>query len=446
MERKGCEKVDSFLMEVYIKDKKEKVLQRGKPMVEFRKANWSDLEQVLDLIEKGFSVQQNSVNYQEGKVHRVLFSYLYSRPSWRPDHLWLAEEDNQIIAAVGVFPQELSFEGVRIPVWAVSPVVTHPDHRGKRAAVGCMEQMFYDLKNSGVPAVFLWGIPNYYPKFGFVPVLARYQTRITRKQVRRFEVATGRFREVVPEDLPVLAKLYTSFNRKYWLQPFRTESWWMERGNEWDIEDGDIKEVPFPKKENFKVWENLKGEITGYLYMQPDHVRQRIYLPESVASDLVTAKQMVGQLMEALPDEVTLVIRGTPEHYMNMAAFELGGTHVCPTPLAGMIKVLDWASFLTVLESVLERRLCGFGTFSGVLKYSMDGQTIRFEIEAGKVRIQLTGPEFISGALNVKLSRLILGIYNDEDWQYLSGDAAAFIGPVLFPRKYPFIWDVNYLY
>jgi len=415
-------------------------------MIGFRKANRSDLEHVLDLIERGFSVQHNSVNYQEGKAHRVLFSYLYSRPSWRPEYLWLAEEDNRIIAAVGVFPHKLSFDGVCVPVWAISPVVTHPEHRGKRAAVGCMEQMFCDLKASGIPAVFLWVIPDYYPKFGFVPVLARYQTRITRKQLRRVERAEGRFREVETDDLPFLASLYTSFNRKYWLQPFRTERWWTERSGEFDIEGGDVKEVPFPKKENFKVWENFKGEISGYIYIQPDNARQRIYLPESIAVDLATAEQMVSQLVEALPEEMTLVVRGTPEHYMNMAAFELGGTHVHPAPLAGMIKVLDWASFLTKMEPVLEQRLSGFGPFSETLEYRLDGQGVRFVLDSGNVRIRLSESEITSKELNVKLSRLILGIYNDDDWKHLSGNAAAYIGPVLFPRKYPFIWDVNYLY
>lgn len=415
-------------------------------MIRFRKGSWTDLEHVLDLIERGFSEQQNSVNYQEGKAHRVLFSYLYTRPSWSPDYLWVAEEDNRILAAVGVFPQQLSFEGIGVPVWGVSPVVTHPEHRGKRAAVGCMEQMFKDLPSSGVHAVFLWGIPNYYPKFGFVPVLARYQTRIARRQLRQVEVAEGRFREVTPEDWPVLAALYRSFDRKYWLQPYRTENWWMERSSELDIEAGDIKEVPFPKKENFKVWENSKGEITGYISIQPDSSQNRMYLPESAAVDLITAKQMVSQLVEALPEEVTMVIRGTPEHYVNVAAFELGGTHVHPVPLAGMMKVLDWAAFLSTMEPVLEQRLSGFGSYTGVLKYGVDGQTVQFEIEAGKVRTRFVEPAITSGALNVKLTRLMLGIHNDDDWQHLSGDVPAYIVPVLFPRKYPFIWDVNYLY
>lgn len=417
-------------------------------MVCYRRATWNDIERLLELIEKGFSVHSDSVvDRKQGKEHRVLFSYLYAKKDWNPDLVYLAEESGRLLAAVGFFPQRLSFDGLEIPIWAVSPVVADPDFRRKGYAGACLIQALEDLKGRGIPAVFLWGLPKYYPRFGFVPLLPRYQTKLAPGKMTEKVEVKGRLREVKIKDLPRIASIYNSGNENYWLQPERGLQWWQDRFEEIDIKEAFLKEVPFPKKENFLVWENNKGEVNGYLnYLE--ETSQKIVINESAAVEMDTAMEMVALFTSELSPGKNLYFRGTPNHSLNSAAYWLGGSHINPAPLAGMVKIIDWGTFFEFLTPVLNERT-----------RSIAGMKDGYRLEAGCLTEQLHwiwhdsegwGISFDLGTtLNPEqeklLTKLVFGFYDSFDLSLLGTRNLNMIQR-LFPKKYPFIWDNNYLY
>ena len=196
-------------------------------MVNFRAAAKNDLVPLLDLIEAGFSYQKEQANQEIGREHRILFDYLYSRPEWQPELIYLAEENGQPLAAVGFFPKVLAFDELQIPVWAISPVVCHPDHRGHGYAGACLTQALDYIKQFGVTAVFLWGLSDYYPRFGFVPILPRYYTKLNNKlttQTMKAKSIHGRLRSLAEKDLARISVIYD--RNKSWLQPQRSLEWW----------------------------------------------------------------------------------------------------------------------------------------------------------------------------------------------------------------------------
>ncbi len=415
-------------------------------MVQYRHATRNDIKPLIDLIEKGFSVHSDSVVDQEqGKEHRVLFSYLYSKKNWDPEWVYLAEESGRLAAAVGFFPQQLFFDGVAIPVWAISPVVTDPEFRGKGYAGTCLINGLEELKDRGIPAVFLWGLPDYYPRFGFVPVLPRYKTKLLPGKLLKKVETQGRFRLVNLEDLPQIASIYNNGNATDWLQPKRDLKWWQERFEEIDIKEAFLKEVPFPKKENFLVWENNKGEVKGYLNFLEGPGR-KITVNESAADEPAIAVEMVAAFSKEIPPENTLYIRGTPFHSLNAAAYHLGGTHINPAPLAGMVKIIDWSKFFDCLLPVLNERT-----------RSLAGIEAGDSLESGQLVEQLdwiwhdsTGWEINIGtklnpAQEKLLTKLVLGFYDSIDLRLLRTKNLSMIQH-LFPKQYPFIWDNNYLY
>lgn len=415
-------------------------------MIRYRKAEGKDLEALLDLIEKGFSILKNSVNAQEGREHRVLFSYLYSRPGWKQEYVYVAETDGRLIAAVGVFPQHLSLAGRYVPFWSVSPVVTHPDYRGQGVAGQCLEMMMRDLPGLGVPAVFLWGIPTYYPRFGFVPVLPRYKTKLALNQLKpNLSQMSGGFRVVEDRDLPFLKELYNSREQDLWMQPLRGGDWWKSRLAECGSQNAYLKEVPFPKKENFIIWENCSGEIEGYLSLRSDINLNRMYIMEAAMKNVASGTLILQGLARELDLNLTLMIRGTPDHYLNAAAYELGGMHLNPAPLAGMVKVLDWNHFLETVSRVFSPGLNRIGLLDDfMIEYRIDKTAVIFEKNHSGLGIYLS--EAANWELNQRLTRLLFGIYNDTDLQYFTSSQGRELFTALFPKRYPFIWDANYLY
>jgi predicted N-acetyltransferase YhbS len=427
----------------------------------YRKAGAGDREALLDLIARGFAVDsQGTLDLREGEEHRILFSYLYSLPGWDPGRVFVAEEAGQLLAAVGFFPQVLSLDRADIPVWAISPVVTAPEARGRGLAGHCLNLGMEEVRQQGIPAAFLWGIPDFYPRFGFVPVLPRYRTRLALAAARvgdkdgRERNGRGRLREYKVSDLLRIGELYSGTNRSFWLQPLRTAEWWRDRLAELDIEAGVLREVPFPERRNFLVWEKNDGSVAGYLYYKEEIRRERIIITEAVASSPGDASLMLQQLVTKIvaktkdasqPNQV--VIQGTPLHLLNSAAYRMGGTHLDPAPRFGMLKILDWDAFLAMLGPVLRERLDPWplsrASEGARIGFEPDGALLQMERSPERLTFHFTKPPQSAATLQL-LTRLFLGFYDLEDLSLIQCDPA--LRQRLFPAKYPFIWDANYLY
>jgi predicted N-acetyltransferase YhbS len=426
-------------------------------MIKYRQATDNDLEKLLDLIEAGFSVQSDPHNSQAGtrveigREHRVLFSYLYSTDHFSLGRVYLAEDRGELTAAVGFFPQDLFFGKIKIPVWAISPVVTHPDYRGFGAAGSCLTAALESLKQQGITAVFLWGLPQFYPRFGFVPLLPRYKTKLSKEQLKDLSLEShslngGSLRGAAAADAPLISALYNQGNHQYWLQPERSLFWWQQRLTEMDIEAAELKEVPFPKERNFLVWENRPGDLSGYFYYESISSQKRLVISEGASQDWESALVMIQSFIKKyLSPEWTLYIRGTPEHLLNAALYRLGGTHLNPAPLAGMVKIIDWAGFFNGFKPLIDERLKNWNTpfelpdlitSSNIIGWRWNPDTgIQFEF--GK-----SGRRSTSLVDEAGLTRLLFGFYDTLDEFHRQNPLLQMV----FPRKYPFIWDANYLY
>lgn len=414
-------------------------------MINFRKATQNDLEELLNLIEVGFTWQDNGANKIIGNEHRVLFSYLFSSPSWEYEHCYLAEQSGKILAAVGVFPRVLAFEEIHIPIWAISPVVTHPDFRGQGIARDCLYHVFEDLKKVGISAVFLWGLPDYYPKLGFVPILPRYKTKINLAQIKKNEAATaGKLRECTLQDLKAVSEIYNQGNNEFWLQPLRNLEWWQERYAEIGMDQAILREVPFPKKENFLVWENSLGKLAGYLNFTTEFNQKKVIINEALTTDLSSAMLMLQSFIALLQPENTLFILGTPNHPLNIAAYRFGGIHLNPAPLAGMIRVNDWPNLIKTLNPLFKKRVLGWISDQELTDLFLgDQQSFNLKWQTGVgFQYDVTNADTKQTQL---LTKLLFGLYDQYDMQSIPRNIIE-TRTVIFPPKYPFIWDANYLY
>jgi GNAT superfamily N-acetyltransferase len=414
-------------------------------MIRCRWAGQADRAELLDLITDGFAVgPDGGTDETRGREHRILFSYLYSRPAWRPDWVMVGEVKRRLAAAVGFFPQQLHCGAATLPVWAVSPVVVHPDRQRKGYGGDCLRQALAMLRAQGIPAVFLWGIPAFYPKFGFVPLLPRYKTKLARDRFRKpAHLSPGRLRCLQTADLVTLAALYHRGNGRLWLQPQRTGQWWAERMAEMDMELAELKEAPFPKQANFRVWENCNGEPAGYLYYSDPAGLNPLTITEAAALNPEEAAAMLAAFMEqCVATGTTIVIRGTPEHYLNLVAYRCGGTHLNPAPLAGMVKVLDWPEFGARFNPVVANGLSDWGR--RVTLPFQDGEAV-WELTVTAAGLTISAAPAATPLLTgAQLTRLFFGLADAVDWEALPQAAQAL--RKLFPSRYPFIWDANYLY
>jgi len=401
----------------------------------YRQARMNEIEALLELIEVGFAHTKAEPDQNLGREHRLLFDYLYQQPEWQPKQVVVAEQGGELLAAVGFFPQCLELDGIYLKAGAISPVVTAPEARGQGLARNCLLTVEADLRQQGFPLAFLWGLPDYYPRLGYVPLLPRYKTKLFRAEGISFALSKNvTLREVRDEDRLQVAALYQA-DPVRWLKPLRNQAWWEARFAEFDQPYALEREYPFMQRKNFLVGEK-QGKVIGYLYLLREPNFKRVMVMESAGVDLESALDLVKRLLvEQIPPTWTVYFRGTSEHLLNHAAELLGGIHLKPAPLAGMIKVLDWQQFLEKVWYLLQRRVTS--------EWSMNLGEEFFEIYAETGRLVLK--VFFTNELSKQaLTRLIFGLYDESDLEILN------LNPVdalwLFSKREPFIWDQNYLY
>lgn len=416
-------------------------------MVVYRQATEDDFPQILELIEIGFTQRRSGIDLQFGHEHYILFSYLYQKTTNSPSQISVAEFEGKIVAAVGIIPQRLSFKGEYIEVGAVSPVVSHPDYQGRHFAAECLKCAEHHWKQQGISMFFLWGVPQYYPKYGYIPLLARYKTKLAAERATIEDVEIhGRWREFQIEDAERLQELYVSRAAELWLQPQRDVEWWLRLPRGWDETDPINTEVPFTKKENLRIWENANAEIIGYLaFNSIDEKVDKKYINEGAAVDETTAMEMIAALRREIESEKTLYINGTPNHFLNKAAYQLGGVHLSPPPLAGMLKIIDWQFFLEKQKTLWSRNLSDINEYWELDLTQGEAKFTLISDERG-LTVQLSGgSKDEQDILKCLLTKIIFGTATAEEKQMFGGSGKKYLER-LFPKRYPFIWDVNYLY
>ena len=133
-----------------------------------------------------------------------------------------------------------------------------------------------------------------------------------------------------------------------------------------------------------------------------------------------------------------LKVRGTPINFLNTAAYRLGGRHINYAPRQGMVKIIDWTGFIKQLIPLLRDRLANQDLHANdSLRFDTELQSIQLKMAANNFSLDISGNE-------LALTRLIFGLYDLGDLACLKDEVPCL--EMIFPPKYPFIWDANYLY
>src|SRR5688500_18371806 len=143
---------------------------------------------------------------------------------------------------VGRYTMRLA--GAEVLMGGIWGVVTHPAHRGRGFGAQMLRATVGRLREERFPISLLWGISDFYHRFGYVPVLPGYTLTVTTRNAERLGAGPDGFtvRPGTPTDAPALADLYhrTTVSRtgtlRRWPQKCReafdptpareTKNWW----------------------------------------------------------------------------------------------------------------------------------------------------------------------------------------------------------------------------
>jgi predicted N-acetyltransferase YhbS len=133
-----------------------------------RAAAHHELDEVADLILRSFKEDE-----------RALFNYIRANdPAFAPESCRVAihEHTGRPVACSIALPCEVRARGGWVPGAVITLVCADPIcQRQGYGAAGVRDSLAY-AQASGARVAMLYGVPAYYPRFGFVPVLPRWET------------------------------------------------------------------------------------------------------------------------------------------------------------------------------------------------------------------------------------------------------------------------------
>jgi predicted acetyltransferase len=329
----------------------------------------------------------------------------------------------------------------------IGGVHTERAHRMK----GYMRQLYEDTVQymiaEGYDISMLFGIENFYTKFGYAAGLAAFECKV---KTRDAEVAsttnvdrTYNARPIGEADMPAVLDLYNANNAIRVCSVVRT----LEDFSKFE------KGTWYGTPPDTQLWEDANGKLLAYAVW--DHYDKAVKVAEVEARDdaffptLLSA--FAAQAVDKRCEDVQLFI--PPDHplaeYVQRFGAEWKVTY--PRHGSGMLRLLNQQPFFEKIAPELERRLaCStLSGYTGALTLATDLGTLTLSFDAGAVSVSAGERADLRLELSQdKLTQLVIGYRSARDVLNDSqvtahGDVLPLLN-ILFPKGTPYIWVADH--
>lgn len=292
---------------------------------------------------------------------RHLFEYLAANdPTCTPEACRIAVVDGAFVACTVVLPRRVRTRWGWVAGVIVTLVCTDPNHRLAGHGAATVRDSLAVAAKQGASLAILYGVPAYYPRFGFVPVLPRrYETTLdltappTASATPPRELASEQPVAVSPRitlasdspgaadlqaledgNIAAVCELYHATLGRYPVAVERAPEQWI-----WRFRTDDARQL--------LVWP-VGGGLGGYALTVPDADSSTLTVPEAAVTEPGHAPQMLRALgryaAELGLSKLTLQL--PPGEPLARAARLAGAERRQIAAISGMAAVLSWDGLL----------------------------------------------------------------------------------------------------
>ncbi|MBN2392788.1 MAG: GNAT family N-acetyltransferase [Anaerolineae bacterium] len=334
----------------------------------------------------------------------------------------------------------------------IGDVHTHWQHRRK----GYMRHLYEDsvryMIAEGYDISMLFGIENFYTKFGYAAGLAAFECKV---KTRDAEVAAASntaakaaaksyvTRSIGEADMPAVLELYNANNATRVCSVVRT----LEDFSKFE------KGTWYGTPPDTQLWEDANGKLLAYAAW--DHYDKAMKVAEVEARNDAIFPTILSffaaQAVDKRCEDVQLFI--PPDHPFAEYVQRFGAEWklVYPRYGSGMLRLLNPLPFFEKIVPELERRLAlSHSTdYAGALTLQTDLETVALVINRGNVAVTSQAQEGLRLELSQdKLTQLAIGyrsardVLNDPQVT-AHGDVLPLLD-ILFPKRTPYIWVADH--
>lgn len=343
-------------------------------------------------------------------------------------------EGEETVSRLLLWELEMRIGHVPIRCGGIGDVSTDWKWRMKGYARRLMVECLDFMGMNGYVLSVLFGIPDFYSKFGFAPALVECESTIA---TRDAEKALARYpvRPVQPEDAPAVATMYNTRHANRSGSIVRDPAHWQgpRFGAGWSKDVG-----------SFVVLDKEQGQVIGYATHNTRGWHFTLsevgYRDSSVLSTILAeaARQAIALRVEKI------AIHSPPDdpfvHYCRRYGCET--TISYERDSGGMVRVIDLKGLLSAIRPVLAERLRAAErvNWAGALEFQAD--LCHYSLSLGD-----SGEPLLVNIPQWMLAQWVLGFRDVEtslrDTEVHVDDRAVPILQALFPPAHPYTWAAD---
>lgn len=403
----------------------------------------TDLEQIADMMGRIF------VRKSWFDLYATRMAYQTKDPWYKPEFSRIAKVDGRVVAHVSVVEKRMRVGRSVVRVGGIGDVFTHPEHRKHSFGRLLMEDAVKYMRENDFPLTMLYGIPNYYHKFGYIEAMSAYQifADVRRLQAGAPEAAAFTIRAAEPADTPRLNALYNDFFARKTGAMVREEAHWYKVF--------DLNNLAAT------VAVDAQGGIAGYALHSPARSPEQ-FVNEIAFSDPAAPRALLAHLAKQAQERLDkeLELRLAPDHPAHALLETIGARFVRRVFSEGegqaMLGTLNAARALESLGEELAARLAASplagksaalsiqNDAAGAAALRWDGRALAIAPAADHSIPSLQIPQTL-------LTRLLIGHGSLEHLLWRAPGLAPAITPdiaailrALFPPQHPFTFEADY--
>jgi predicted acetyltransferase len=299
-------------------------------------ASSEEYAEINELVDKAFKHSK-----LESTIIRVTTG---EDPSFQEGDLRVAKVDGKIASMMMLKRRQLRIGTAVVNGAFVAPVATHPDCEGMGYCSAVMRDAIRFMKSEGFDMTILWGNPWLYPHYGYSPAMVRTEVVVEPRQADLPEMKAYEFRPFAAADLKQVTRIYHSNTATKTCAEVRSPTMW-----EWK---------PGGSKAGLQVLTNKRGKVIGYLALGTDWGRpcaHEIGVLNDEASKVILDHVLGIARSKGLKEFYCII---SPDHpFARFAFWSDCEIRIGSGGGAGMVRLLNLATFLTKMEKEFERRL-----------------------------------------------------------------------------------------
>lgn len=303
--------------------------------IEVRGASREDYPAIAAVIERAFTHDELD-----------LWHYIETHdPTIDPAGIRLTVLAGQVVACTVVVPRLLMTRAGWRPGAIITLVACDPDFQRRGFGGMTVRSALAYCKAQGLAVALLYGVPDYYPRFGFARVLPRLATEMpvdaaraaaARALARSSTVMAPRLAEFAPDDIPAASALYHATLANYAMAVKRFEAPWL-----WRYRPGGQRRIG--------VLRGVDGKVVAYARIEQDGRDPAAALcPEAAVARAEFSVPLFAALAEEAAqfglERLRLVL--PPDQPLIQAAVVLGAEQSYRPATSGMAAVVDWQAIM----------------------------------------------------------------------------------------------------